>query len=86
MEKGDSPRAVIDGEDNSPDLLVQQIPEDELSLPSISKFDLDVDECQKEAKITLRTNNLWTGEMEERWVKATELEARYYHELSSLTD
>lgn len=76
----DSPRAIIDSNHGSPDAAMVRLRDlDEvLSLPSASLalYDLEQDAQQLRAKICLRTNGLWTAEMEKRWLVMQDKETR----------
>lgn len=78
IDGSNSPGAVIDSNHSlAPEVIRLQDIDDDLSLPSLAVFDLEPDNQQLRAKICLRTNGLWTAEMEKKWLQMQENETRY---------
>jgi hypothetical protein len=77
IEQPDSPMAVIDSKESSSDIVhLNDLENDDLSLPDISLYDLEQDDEQIKAKICLRKNGLWTDRMEKSWLKMLEQETK----------
>lgn len=74
----DTPNAVInDDRPTTMDVVnINDLAEENLSLPSLAQYDIPTDTEQLRAKICLRMNGFWTKDMEERWVDMQTRETR----------